>query len=180
MSLDIIELPLEGAKLIRPKFFPDERGFFWECYRKPLYAKYGIDIEFVQDNHSFSKKNTIRGMHFQTYPGQAKLVSIFRGRVYDVIVDIRPASPTFGRSEGIILDADTPMQLFIPVGFAHGFCVLSEEAHIFYKVSSLYNPLYEKAFRFDDPEIGIQWPVKDPFISERDRSAPLFNEIILC
>lgn len=170
------ELSLKGPKLIKGKVFHDERGFFWECYRKPLYASWGID--FVQDNHSYSKENTLRGMHFQKSPGQAKLLSVLHGKIFDVVVDIRADSPTFKCWEGIILDAQNHEQLFIPVGFAHGFLVLSEDAHIFYKVSNFYDPLQEKTFRFDDPEIGIKWPAKKFLVSPKDLSAPLFNEVV--
>lgn len=165
---------LKGPKLIKGKVFHDERGFFWECYRKSDDA--GVD--FVQDNHSYSKKNTLRGMHFQKNPGQAKLISVLHGKIFDVVVDIRPHSPTFKCWEAIILDAEKHEQLFIPVGFAHGFLVLSEDAHIFYKVSNFYNPAQEKTFRFDDPQIGIEWPVKDFLISPRDLAAPSFDEVV--
>lgn len=180
MSIEIEELSLRGAKLIKPKIFPDERGYFWECYRKPLYASFGIEKEFVQDNHSFSLKKTLRGLHFQSFPGQAKLLSILHGQIYDVIVDIRLDSPTFGHHIGLILDSKAHTQLFIPEGFAHGFCVLSEEAHLIYKVTTLYDPLFERTIRFDDPTLGIEWPVKDPIISLRDKSAPLFFEVVRC
>lgn len=170
------DLSLKGPKLIKAKVFHDERGFFWECYRKPLPISQGF--EFVQDNHSYSKKNTLRGMHFQRAPGQAKLISVLQGKIFDVVVDIRPDSPTFKHWEGIILDAQNYEQLYIPIGFAHGFCVLSEDAHVFYKVSNFYDPCEEKTFRFDDPEIGIEWPIQEPFISERDLNAPLFNEVV--
>jgi dTDP-4-dehydrorhamnose 3,5-epimerase len=138
----------------------------------------GIACEFVQDNQSFSKKGTIRGMHFQDNPGQAKLISVAQGTIYDVVVDISPSSPSFGKWVGVYLEAEKHQQLFVPVGFANGFCVLSENTHVIYKVSSIYDPKTEKGFRFDDPEIAICWPVKDPIISERDRTGPFFREVL--
>lgn len=171
-------LSLNGVKLLRPKIFFDARGFFRETFRKPLYEQAGIPSDFVQDNHSFSKRGTIRGMHFQRSPGQAKLVTVMQGKIFDVVVDVRPESPTFGKWEGVDLDASTGVQLFIPVGFAHGFCVVSDEAHVCYKVSSVYDPLEERCFRYDDPFVGIQWPEANPLLSERDRASPLLSEVI--
>jgi dTDP-4-dehydrorhamnose 3,5-epimerase len=176
--MDVTNLSLEGLKLIQPAIFADDRGFFTEHYRKPLYASHGILCDFVQDNHSYSKKGTLRGMHFQTAPGQAKLVSVIDGEIFDVVVDIRPDSPTFGRWEGVVLDGKKREQLFIPAGFAHGFCVTSESAHVFYKVSALYDPATEKGFRFDDPRVGIEWPKLDLLLSSRDQMAPLLHEVI--
>lgn len=175
--MKIIELGLAGAKLITPNVFQDERGFFKEFYRKESFEAHGITESFVQDNHSFSKKGVLRGMHFQQRPGQAKLVNVLIGKIYDVVVDIRPSSATFGCWEGVYLTAEAHQQLFIPIGFAHGFCVLSEEAHISYKISSPYDPLEEKSFRFDDPRVGIIWPIADPLLSPRDQSAPSFTEV---
>jgi len=177
--MNTLNLTLEGLKLITPKVFFDERGFFKESYQKPLYHERGIDCDFVQDNHSFSKKGTIRGLHFQTFPGQAKLISVVHGKIFDVAVDIRPDSSTFGKWEGVFLDDIEHKQLFIPIGFAHGFCVVSETAHVVYKVSTLYDPKHEKGFRFDDPQIGISWPIEAPMVSERDRLAPFFYEVFL-
>ncbi len=176
--LTIQELKLVGPKLIRPRVFQDERGFFLESYREPLYTPHGISAVFVQDNHSFSKKGTIRGIHFQRAPGQAKLVRVVVGKIFDVIVDIRKDSPTFGQWEGVYLDDQSHEQLFVPVGFGHGFCVVSPEAHVLYKVSTLYNAQEEKTFRFDDSSVGIQWPEPAPILSERDRSAPLLCEVV--
>ncbi len=174
--MEIIDLDLPGLKLVRLDTFDDERGFFKECYRKPRYFENGIDSEFVQDNHSYSKKGVVRGMHFQTDPGQAKLVSVLSGAIYDVVVDIRPDSPYFGKWRGVHLDAGKHEQLFVPVGFAHGFCAL-QDAHIFYKVSSIYNPSTEKTFRFDDPHIRIEWPMQNLAASARDLNCPTFKEI---
>lgn len=174
--MEVQELSLAGVKKIRPKIFFDDRGFFRETFRKPLYLEAGIVADFAQDNHSFSKKGTIRGMHFQRLPGQAKLVSVMEGKIFDVVVDIRPESPTFGKWEGVYLDASQGDQLFVPVGFGHGFCVVSDHAHVCYKVSTIYDPLEERSFRYDDPEVGIVWPIDEPLLSERDRASPYLRE----
>lgn len=177
--MEIINLSLPGLKLIRLNIFDDERGFFKECYRKPRYTEYGIECEFVQDNLSFSKKDVIRGMHFQSDPGQAKLISVLQGKIFDVVVDIRSDSPYFGKWEGIYLDADQHEQLYVPIGFAHGFCVVSDPgAYVHYKVSNVYHSSTEQTFRFDDPHIKIEWPVKQPLVSPRDQKAPLFQELV--
>jgi dTDP-4-dehydrorhamnose 3,5-epimerase len=159
---------LEGIKLIQLKTFSDERGFFTELYRQG-------DVSFVQDNLSFSKKGVIRGMHFQSTPGQAKLITVISGKIYDVFVDIRPDSETFGKWEGVELIQG--QQLLIPVGFAHGFAAL-DDVHLLYKMSSFYHPETEKGFRYDDPAVGIKWPFEDPILSERDRNASNFEEIV--
>jgi len=162
--------------VLTPRIFYDERGFFFESYKEKEMRALGIP-PFVQDNHSFSKERVIRGMHFQTGAGQAKLVRVAKGKICDVIVDIREDSPTFKQWETVILDDGKHEQLFVPVGFAHGFQVLSETAHVLYKVSTPYQADLEKGFRFNDLEIGVKWPLKDPIVSDRDRSAPLFSEI---
>ncbi len=171
-------LSLEGLKKIRPKIFFDDRGFFRETFRKNLYQNLGIIDDFVQDNHSFSKRGTIRGMHFQRFPGQAKLVTVMEGEIFDVVVDMRKTSSTFGQWEGIYLNAASGDQLYVPVGFAHGFCAMSEQVHVCYKVSTVYDPEQECSFRFDDPDVGIVWPIEHPVLSERDRLCPLFKEAI--
>lgn len=164
--------------MIRSKIFFDDRGFFRETFRKPLYSQAGIDCDFVQDNHSYSKQGTIRGMHFQRIPGQAKLVSVVQGKIFDVFVDVRPDSPTFGKWDGVYLDAGSGDQLFVPVGYAHGFCVVSDQAHVCYKVSNIFDAQEERSFRFDDPAVGIRWPIQAPVLSERDRTSPLLREAI--
>ncbi len=175
--MEVVELHLKGLKLIKPKVFKDTRGFFLETYNQTTYHAAGIIEEFVQDNHSFSKKGTIRGMHFQSTPGQAKLIRVPIGTIFDVAVDIRPQSPTFKQWQGVILNGEEHHQLFIPIGFAHGFCVLSDEAHVIYKVSSLYDPKTEVGFRWNDPSIGIEWPIDPPITSERDQHSPTFGEL---
>jgi dTDP-4-dehydrorhamnose 3,5-epimerase len=171
-------MKLEGLIHIQPNLLKDSRGFFLETYRSNHYKSLGIDCDFVQDNHSYSLKDTVRGMHFQSTPGQAKLVRCAHGVIFDVAVDIRPKSPTFGEWEGVILTSEKHNQLFIPIGFAHGFCVLSADAHVMYKVSANYEAKTEMGFRFDDPDIGIDWPVKQPLLSDRDKSSPYLKEIM--
>lgn len=167
-------LRLDGLLVITPEMFGDDRGFFLESYSAPRYEKAGISCAFVQDNHSRSQKHTIRGLHFQTTPGQAKLVRVISGRIFDVAVDIRPGSPTLGHWEGIFLDAETHEQFFVPVGFAHGFCVVSDFAEVLYKVSSLYDQQTESGIAYDDPDIGIKWPTDAPIVSKRDSHAQSF------
>lgn len=175
--MEVIDLCLQGLKLIKPKVFRDNRGFFLETFQQSPYEKMGVDCSFSQDNHSYSQKGCVRGLHFQSYPGQAKLVRAALGKIYDVAVDIRPDSPTYRQWEGVVLDDVTHEQLFIPVGFAHGFCVLSDEAHVMYKVSTPYDAKYEKGFRWNDPTIKIVWPIEEVVVSERDDKAPFFLEI---
>lgn len=177
--MEIVDLSLPGLKLIRLQAFEDERGYFKECYQNERYEIQKIPIEFVQDNLSHSKYGVIRGMHYQLSPPQAKLVTPLTGKIFDVAVDIRPDSPFFGKWEGVYLDAAKHEQLFIPAGFAHGFCVVSiEGAHVHYKVSHVYAPQAEKTFRYDDPQVGIQWPVAHPILSKRDLTCPCFEEVV--
>ena len=169
---------LEGPVLIEPVIHGDARGFFQETYRRAVFAELGMRDEFVQDNHSRSARGVLRGMHFQ--PGQAKLLRCVRGAVFDAIVDIRPDSEAYGRWEGFRLDDETGLQLYVPDGFAHGFCVLSEVADVVYKVSSYYDPAAERGFRYDDPDVGIAWPADlELKVSERDRTAPALSELDL-
>ena len=175
--MEAINLRLQGLLLIKPQIFKDQRGFFLETFQQSAYEKLGIQCSFVQDNHSFSQKGCIRGMHFQSFPGQAKLIRVAIGKIYDVAVDIRSHSPTYGQWEAVVLDDKSHHQLFIPVGFAHGFCVLSPEAHVLYKVSTLYDAKFEKGFRWDDPTVKIEWPIEHPIISERDQQAPFLSEL---
>jgi dTDP-4-dehydrorhamnose 3,5-epimerase len=167
---------LEGPLLLEPEVHGDPRGFFQETYRESEFAALGVHDEFVQDNHSRSARGVLRGMHFQ--PGQAKLVRCARGAILDVLVDVRPASPSFGSWESYRLDDEAHRQLYVPDGFAHGFCVLSDLADVVYKVSTYYDPTTESGFRFDDPEVGIEWPDDlDLVTSPRDREAPLLSEL---
>jgi dTDP-4-dehydrorhamnose 3,5-epimerase len=175
MSFKRLETELDGLVLIEPTVHGDERGFLVETFRESALAELGIDVGFVQDNHSRSKGRVLRGVHMQR--GQAKLVRCPRGRVWDVAVDLRPGSPTYKRWEGHELDDDRHRQLFIPAGFGHGFCLLSDEADVIYRLSSYYDPELETGVAWDDPEIGIEWPIDNPVLSERDRNAPALAEI---
>jgi dTDP-4-dehydrorhamnose 3,5-epimerase len=171
-----LETRLEGPILIEPDVHGDERGFFLETARANVLPELGIADTFVQDNHSRSARGVLRGMHFQR--GMAKLVRCARGRIFDVVVDVRPDSPAFGRWEGFELDDESHRQLYCPDGFAHGFCVLSEVADVIYRCSTYYDPEREGGFRYDDPAVGIRWPELDLRVSERDQRAPLLHELI--
>lgn len=168
------DLPLAGAKLVRPKVFRDTRGFFLESYSAPRYLAAGMSETWVQDNHSRSVQHTLRGLHYQSSPGQAKLLRVSHGSIFDVLVDIRPGSPTFGKWHGLQLDAEEHAQVYIPIGFAHGFCVLSDFAEVQYKVSSPYDGATECAIRWNDPELGVVWPVNEPVLSARDQVSESF------
>lgn len=169
---------LAGPILIEPRVIGDDRGFFLETYRREGYAALSLDADFVQDNHSRSARGTIRALHFQFTPGQPKLLRVARGRVWDVVVDLRRSSATFGQWEAFELDDEQHLQLFVPVGFAHGFCVLSDVADVVYKVGSYYDPATERGVAWDDPDLGIRWPVDQPIVSDRDRGHPRLAEII--
>lgn len=176
--MEVVELELKGLLLVKPRVFVDDRGFFCETFHAPRYAAAGIEATFAQDNHSRSVKGTLRGMHFQKRPGQAKLVRAARGRIFDVAVDIRPTSPTYGRWAGVWLDDVAHHQLFVPIGFAHGFYVASEIADVAYKCSSVYDAATESGFRWDDPRVRIDWPLEGtPIISARDQQAPTLAEL---
>ena len=168
---------LAGPVLMEPDVHGDGRGFFVETYRRDTLRAAGIDLEFVQDNHSRSRRGTLRGLHFQTVPGQAKLVRCARGAIRDVVVDIRRSSPSFGQHEVFDLDDVAHRQLFLPVGFAHGFVVLSEEADVTYKVSSAYDARTEAGIAWDDASLNIDWGVPSPTVSARDASNPTLAEI---
>jgi len=175
--MQIKDTAFNGVKIIEPRVFPDARGFFYESYNKRDLQALGISTEFVQDNHSRSKYGTLRGMHYQLSPGQEKLVRVVVGEVFDVIVDIRRASPTFGQWYGITLSAENKTMLYVPAGFAHGFCVLSEQADFLYKVSTYYDPQAERGLAWDDPVVGINWPIQQPLLSARDQKHPRLAEI---
>jgi dTDP-4-dehydrorhamnose 3,5-epimerase len=171
-------LALDGLVLVTPRVFRDERGFFLETFRRDAFDAAGITVPFVQDNHSRSRAGTIRGLHFQRTPGQAKLVRCTVGRIWDVAVDIRPGSPTLGRWMGVELDAERHQMLYIPVGFAHGFAVLSDWAEVQYKCSAFYDGATEAGIAWDDPAIGVDWRVHSPVLSERDRGNPTLAEFL--
>jgi dTDP-4-dehydrorhamnose 3,5-epimerase len=168
--MEVIPTPIAGLLLIKPRLFRDGRGWFLESYNRETFLKAGIGETFVQDNHSQSAKGTLRGLHFQTTPGQAKLIRCTRGAVWDVAVDIRPGSPTFGKHFGVELRGEDPLQLLIPIGFAHGFLVLSEAAEVQYKCSNVYNAATESGIAWDDPDLRVAWPLGGmvPTLSERD------------
>jgi dTDP-4-dehydrorhamnose 3,5-epimerase len=168
---------LDGVVLLEPQVHGDERGFMVETYRRDAWAELGVEVEFVQHNHSRSSRGTLRGLHFQTEPGQAKLVRCPRGKIFDVAVDLRRESPTYRQWEGYELDDERHRQLFVPAGFGHGFAVLSEVADVAYQLSSLYDPATEAGIAWDDPDVGVEWPLDEPLLSERDRSAPRLAEI---
>jgi dTDP-4-dehydrorhamnose 3,5-epimerase len=164
----ILAAPLDGVFIIEPVVYIDARGFFAETYNTERYRAAGIAQSFVQDNLSFSVRGTLRGLHYQHPHDQAKLVMVVKGEIYDVAVDIRRGSPRFGRWVGVHLSEENKRQVFIPEGFAHGFCVLSETAIVTYKCSDLYHPDSERGIIWNDPDFGINWPVTDPLISEKD------------
>jgi dTDP-4-dehydrorhamnose 3,5-epimerase len=169
---------IDGLVLLQPAVHGDERGFFMETWREDAWVGHGVPSAFVQDNHSRSRQGVLRGMHFSIGEGQAKLVRCARGRILDVVVDLRRASPTFGEWESQELDDVNLHQLYIPVGFAHGFCVLSEIADVTYKCSTYYHADVERGFRYNDPDIGIEWPDDMAlFVSERDMHASTLREI---
>ncbi|CAL1241287.1 dTDP-4-dehydrorhamnose 3,5-epimerase [Candidatus Methylocalor cossyra] len=162
--------PLDGVLHIMPDVFGDPRGFFLETWNRRRYAEYGLDRDFVQDNLSLSRRGILRGLHFQNPTPQGKLVQVLQGEVFDVAVDIRRGSPTFGRWYGAFLSGDNHHQLFVPEGFAHGFCVTSETALFAYKCTDFYNPAAEFSLRWDDPDLAIDWPVKTPVLSSKDQA----------
>lgn len=169
---------LDGLVLLAPRVHGDARGFFVETWRADAFAALGVPGDFVQDNQSRSVRGTLRGVHFQTHPGQGKLVRVARGSVFDVVVDLRRSSPTFGEWEGFELSDEGGEVLWIPVGFGHGFCVTSEWADFVYKCTAYYDPATEAGFAFDDPEVAIAWPTGIELrCSERDASAPRLSEI---
>jgi dTDP-4-dehydrorhamnose 3,5-epimerase len=176
--MERLETRLEGPILVRPTIHGDHRGFFHESYRRNVYAELGISEEYVQDNHSRSKRGIVRGMHFQVGRGMSKLVRCGRGAIVDVVVDLRRGSPTFGEWEAFELNDENLLQLYCPVGFAHGFCVTSDVADVIYKCDAYYDETIERGIKFDDPEIGIKWPEGVELIpSDRDANAPLLRDI---
>ena len=175
--MKVIETPLAGLLIIEPKVFGDERGFFLETWSQKRYQEMGINVDFVQDNLSFSRHGVLRGLHFQNPQAQGKLVYVLQGEVFDVAVDIRKGSPTFGLWHGVVLSGENKRQFWVPAGFAHGFCVTSETALFAYKCTKLYAPTHEKSIRWDDPALAIDWPVTEPQVSDKDRLAPLLADI---
>ncbi len=175
--ISVVRVALDGVRLLQPVVHRDERGYFLESYSERDLEAIGITERFVQANHSRSTRGVVRGLHYQLPPGQTKLVSVVRGAIWDVVVDIRRGSPTFGAWESFELDDRQRRLLHVPVGFAHGFCVLSEIADVTYQVSSYYDPARERGVAWDDPEIGVPWPCPAPALSDRDRANPRLSAI---
>lgn len=175
--MKVIETRVPGVLILEPRVFGDERGFFMESWNRERYATAGLDVEFVQDNLSLSRRGVLRGLHYQQPCAQGKLVSVLQGAVFDVAVDIRVGSPTFGDWVGVELSSENRRQLYLPEGLAHGFQVTSDSALFFYKCTELYSPECEGSIRWDDPELGIRWPIPRAVLSDKDRSAPLLREI---
>jgi dTDP-4-dehydrorhamnose 3,5-epimerase len=173
MAFKFLRLDIPDVVLIEAQAFEDQRGLFMESYKRSDFSANGIHDTFVQDNYSHSLRRVLRGLHYQKHPNdQAKLVTVLRGEIFDVAVDIRRGSPTYARWVGKVLSAEDCRLLYIPVGFAHGFCVLSEEADVLYKVTAEYAPELDRGVIWDDPEIGIRWPINDPMVSPKDAELP--------
>ena len=175
--MDVTQTGLSGLLLIEPQCFRDDRGFFLESFQAERYHDNDIEETFVQDNHSRSRRGVLRGLHFQVKQPQAQIVTVIRGRIFDVAVDIRGGSATFGRWYGVELSDDGPRQLYMAPGFAHGFCVVSEFADLHYKVSRVYDHMDEGGLIWNDPDIGICWPITDPIVSRRDSAYPALRQL---
>jgi dTDP-4-dehydrorhamnose 3,5-epimerase len=173
--MEIVSAGIDGAWIIKPKVWGDSRGFFLESFRKSWLSDVGEQVEFVQDNLSRSKQNTLRGLHYQLNKPQAKLVTVLKGEVLDVLVDIRRGSPTFGQKQTVLLNEENRWQLYIPAGFAHGFAVLSETADFYYKCSEYYSPSSEKGIAWNDPDLAIDWKLDAPLLSEKDTRHPFLK-----
>ena len=177
-----IDTSIEGVCIVEPTVFGDNRGYFMETYSKADFEEIGLNYDFVQDNQSKSKKGVLRGMHFQTKFTQGKLVRCTQGEVYDVAVDLRKGSPTYGQWEGVLLSAENKRQFYVPEGFAHGFLVLSDEAVFNYKCTNLYAPEYDGGLLWNDPDVGIEWPLEgidEIILSEKDKKQPTLEELDL-
>ena len=177
MGMNVKDAGIPGVKLCVPDRFPDSRGFFMETYNLGRYAEAGIEGPFVQDNYSHSVRHVIRGLHYQIEHAQGKLVQVIQGEIFDVVVDVRRGSPTFGTWEGYHLSSGNRTQVYVPVGLAHGFCVLSETADVVYKCTELYYPQGERGLLWSDPGLGIKWPVPEPHLSGRDTEHPCLSDI---
>ncbi len=177
MSLRFVETELPGVIVVEPHVYRDERGFFLETFHAPRYREGGIDAHFVQDNHSYSTRGTLRGLHGQQPHPQGKLLRVIEGEVFDVVVDVRRGSPAFGRFVSVVLSADNFRQIYVPPGLIHGFCVTSDVAQVEYKCTEVYHPEAEFSVAWDDPALGIPWPVDAPILSKKDAQAPLLCEV---
>lgn len=177
--MKLIKSALPGVVILEPAVFTDDRGYFMETFHADRYRHVGIDERFVQDNYSHSSRDVVRGLHYQLRHAQAKLIQVISGEVLDVAVDIRRGSPTFGNWEGVLLSGDNRRQMYIPAGFAHGFCVLSDEVDLLYKCSDFYAPGDEYGINWNDPALAISWPVDQPLLSEKDRLNPDLQDVRL-
>jgi dTDP-4-dehydrorhamnose 3,5-epimerase len=177
--MKVTKTKMAGLMTVEPSVFADTRGYFMETYQRLRYKEAGIDVHFIQDNLAFSRKNILRGLHYQSPHDQAKLVQVFQGEVFDVAVDIRRGSPTFGQWFGTKLSAENKVQLFVPAGFAHGYCVLSETALFHYKCSDYYAPKCEGGVLWSDPDVGITWPLDKPILSDKDAASPRLKDVPL-
>ncbi len=175
--MKVLTTPLKGVLIVEPDFFEDHRGYFLETFQENRYRDWGVDARFVQDNLSFSKRGTLRGLHYQEPRQQAKLVQVIRGEIFDVAVDIRRGSPSFGQWTSVRLSDAERRQVFVPCGFAHGFLVLSDTAHVHYKCSDFYSPESEGGVLWSDPDLAINWPVERPLLSEKDMSYQCLKDI---
>lgn len=176
--MKVVAEPFSGILVMEPKCFADSRGFFLESYEQERYRAFGITEEFVQDNHSRSARNVLRGLHFTRNKPQAQILTVMRGRIFDVVVDVRKDSATFGQWYGTELSDEGPRQVYMAHGFAHGFCVLSYFADLHYKVSQKYDPSDEGGLVWNDVEVGIEWPIRDPLISSRDSNHPVLRDAV--
>jgi len=175
--MDVSDTELPGVRLVEPDVYADDRGAFMETWNARDYGHHGLDDAFVQDNLSRSREGVLRGLHFQNPRPQAKLVSVLEGEVYDVVADVRPASDAFGEWRGTVLSGENAHQLYVPEGYAHGFVVTRGEALFHYKCTDFYHPEADRAVRWDDPHLDIDWPVDDPILSEKDANAPLLDDL---
>ncbi len=180
--MEVVNTEIPDVKIIQPKKFGDHRGFFSETYNKRLLSEHGIGLDFVQDNHSLSgAKGTIRGLHYQTPPyAQDKLVRVVRGAIFDVAVDLRKESPTLGKHVSAVISSEEWNQILVPIGFAHGFCTLEPNTEVIYKVTNYYAPDHDKGLLWNDPDLGIEWPVSagEATLSDKDRQQPRFSELL--
>lgn len=175
--MEFLETEIEDVIILKPSVFTDERGYFFESYRRSHLETCGMEVEFVQDNVSCSQRDTLRGLHYQIENQQDKLVMVLEGEILDVAVDLRRSSPTFGKAVSRVLSSENRHQLFVPRGFAHGFLVYSEKALVHYKCSDYYNPAGERGLKWDDPSLNLKWDVESPIVSEKDRQQPLLADI---
>lgn len=179
MAMNVIDTPLAGLKLLQPKVYSDTRGYFLELLNRRDLKNAGFSDMFVQDNLSFSHRGVLRGLHYQYPAWQGKLVSVIAGEIFDAVVDIRRDSPTFGLWYGTVLSAANATSLYVPPGFAHGFCVTSESAHVLYKVTDYYQPAHEHTLMWNDPTVGIQWPLQEPLLSAKDMQGKSLQALVL-